>query len=103
MVDPLSRYAPVEQVTVVMPDGREVRCLRRRFLPQPERLAQVDEAVVRLGDRLDRIAAAHLGNPELSWRIADGNRAMRPSELAETPGRRLRITLPEGMPGVPRG
>jgi hypothetical protein len=26
---------------------------------------------------------------------------MRPDELTETVGRRLRITLPEGIPGMP--
>jgi hypothetical protein len=35
----------------------------------------------------------------LSWRLCDANGAMRPDELTETPGRRLRITLPEGIPG----
>jgi hypothetical protein len=103
MIGPLSRYATVEQATLVLPDGREIRYLRRRFVPHPEQLASFDESVVRLGDRLDRIAAATLGDPELFWRIADGNRAVRPAELVEEPGRRLRITLPEGMPGVTRG
>lgn len=103
MIGPLSRYASIEQVTLVLPDGREIRYLRRRFLPLPERLALLDEAVVQLDDRLDRIAATHLGDPELSWRVADGNRALHPDELVEVPGRRLRITLPDGMPGVPRG
>jgi hypothetical protein len=103
MIGLLSRYATVEQATLVLPDGREIRYLRRRFVPHPERLATSDEYVVRLGDRLDRIAATTLGDPELFWRIADGNRAIRPAELVEEPGRRLRITLPEGTPGVSRG
>ena len=103
MIGPLSRYAPIEQVTLVLPDGREIRYLRRRFVPSPERLALLTEAVVGLDDRLDRMAAAHLGDPELSWRIADGNRTLHPDELVRLPGRRLRITLPEGIPGVPRG
>jgi hypothetical protein len=103
MIGPLSRYASVEQATLVLPDGREIRYLRRRFVPRPEQLATFDEYVVRLGDRLDRIAGATLGDPELFWRIADGNRAIRAEELVEEPGRRLRVTLPEGMPGVARG
>lgn len=103
MINPLSRYATTEQVTLVLPGGREIRYLRRRFLPLPEGLAPLTEAVVQLDDRLDRIAASHLGDPELSWRVADGNRALHPDELTESPGRRLRITLPEGMPGGFRG
>jgi hypothetical protein len=99
MISLLSRYATVDQATLVLPDGREIRYLRRRFVPHPELLATSDEYVVRLGDRLDRIAATTLGDPELFWRIADGNRATRPAKLVEEPGRRLRITLPEGIPG----
>jgi hypothetical protein len=56
--------------------------------------------VVFQGDRLDNIAALYLGDPEQFWRICDANAAMRPNELTETIGRRLRITLPEGIPGT---
>ena len=49
------------------------------------------------GDRLDTIAGAAYGDAEFWWRIADANRAMIPSELTSEIGRRLRITLPEGM------
>jgi hypothetical protein len=51
------------------------------------------------GERLDIIAATYLGDPEQFWRICDANNAMRPDELTETPGRQLRITLPEGIQG----
>ena len=37
--------------------------------------------------------------PRQFWRVCDANAAMRPDELTETIGRRLRITLPEGIPG----
>ncbi len=57
--------------------------------------------MVAQGDRLDNIAAKYLGDPEQYWRICDANGAMRPDELIETIGRQLRITLPEGVPGVP--
>jgi hypothetical protein len=36
---------------------------------------------------------------EQFWRIADANAALHPNELTAQPGRRLRITLPEGIPG----
>jgi nucleoid-associated protein YgaU len=97
---PTSRYASIEIATVTI-DGEPLRYVRRRFVPQPERLAVLSEHTVVQGDRLDPIAARYLGDPELFWRICDANRAMRPEELTETPGRRLAITLPEGVPGIP--
>ena len=60
----------------------------------------IGEHVVTQGERLDHIAARYFGDPELFWRLCDANRAMRPEELTETIGRRLGITLPEGVPSV---
>jgi hypothetical protein len=54
---------------------------------------------VQQGDRLDAISARHTGDAEQWWRIADANGAVRPDELVEAPGRALRITLAEGIPG----
>jgi len=56
---------------------------------------------VQAGERLDNVTAQHLDDPEQFWRIADANRAMRPEALTETRDRLLRITLPEGIPGMP--
>ena len=100
---PTSRYHGFETARFTAPDGREIVYLRRRFVPPPERFALLQEHVVVDGDRLDRITAHYLGDPEQFWRICDANRAMRPDELTETIGRRLRITLPEGFPGSPLG
>jgi len=97
---PTSRYHGIDVVTIEGPDGRPVAYLRRRIVPHPERFALLQEHTVTAGERLDTIAAHYLGDPELFWRICDANRAMRPEELTETPGRRIRITLPEGIPGV---
>jgi hypothetical protein len=101
MLPPTSRYFGIETATLVSPDGRETLYLLRRFTPQPESLAEIGEHVVALGDRLDNVSARHLDDPEQFWRIADANRAMRPEELEVPVGRRLRITLPRGVPGVP--
>jgi hypothetical protein len=98
---PTSRYFTVETATREESDGTVIVYLRRRFLPQPERFALLQEHVVTQGERLDNITARYLDDPEQFWRIADANRAMRPDELTETIGRRLRITLPEGIPGTP--
>jgi hypothetical protein len=100
VLPPTSRYFNLATATCVSRDGEETLYLRRRFVPHPERLAPLGEHVVALGDRLDNVAAHHLGDPEQFWRIADANRALRPEELVEHVGRRLRITLPDGVPGV---
>lgn len=97
---PTSRYAAVETTTAALPDGRVVPHLRRRLLPPADRFATLAEHEVERGDRLDNLAAAHLGDPEQWWRICDANGAERPDDLLEV-GRRLRITLPEGVPGTP--
>jgi nucleoid-associated protein YgaU len=95
-----SRYQSVEVAKLVMPDGTELVYLKRRFVPPPERLAPMADHVIVEGDRIDNIAARYLGDPEQYWRICDANRAMRPAELTEQIGRRLRITLPDGVPGA---
>ena len=102
LFSPSSRYNGIETAKLFTADGEEVIYLRRRFVPQPERFALLREHLVTEGDRLDNIAAQHLGDPELFWRLCDANRALRPEELEEI-GRRLRITLPEGLQGAVNG
>jgi hypothetical protein len=94
-----SRYFGVETAVRILPDGREVPYLRRRLLPRPERLALIAEHVVSEGERPDLLAHRYLGDAEQWWRIADANPVLDPRELTATPGRRLRITLPDGVPG----
>ncbi len=94
-----SRYANVGTATLTLPDGRTVAYLRWRIVPPPETFATLQEHVVAQGERLDHIAANALGDPEQFWKLCDANGALRPEEL-ETPGTRLRITLPEGVPNV---
>jgi len=95
-----SRYYLTPTARLVAADGTEVVYLRRRFVPPPERFALLEEHVVSQGDRLDLITHKYLGDPEQFWRVADANGAVRPEELTEQIGRRLRITLPEGVPGA---
>jgi len=97
---PTSRYAGL-QIAKIDLDGETHLYVRRRFLPQPESLSVLGEHTVAHLERLDHIAARYFGDPELFWRIVDANRTLRPEELTETPGRRLDITLPEGVPGIP--
>ena len=97
---PTSRYYGLETATLEGADGQTIVYLRRRFLPPPERFALLLEHVAAEGERLDLIATTYMGDPLQWWRIADANRALNPDELIEI-GKRLRITLPEGIPGLP--
>jgi hypothetical protein len=94
-----SRYFGLEPLAITL-RGRVVAYLPRRFVPSPSRFQVVQEHTVVEGERLDHIAAQHLGDPTLFWRLCDANNAMRPQALTETPGRVLRITLPEGVAGA---
>ncbi|TPG11057.1 LysM domain-containing protein [Rhodanobacter glycinis] len=98
---PTSRYALTPTATLVRADGTPVTYLKRRFVPAPENLALLQWHQVVQNERLDNITAQYLGDPEQFWRLCDANRALRPEELTETIGKQLRITLPEGIPGVP--
>jgi len=100
---PNSRYHGLDIVTLEMADGRTIAYLRRRFVPPAERFALLQEHSIVQGDRLDNLAAQYLGDPEQFWQICDANNAIRPEELTETVGRKLRITLPEGIPGTQNG
>lgn len=95
MFDSTSRYSAIETARYTFPDGRSVAYVRRRFLPQGERLPLLAEVTVAEGDRLDLIAARTLGDPEAFWRVCDANDAMDPAQLVEQPGRALRIPLPQ--------
>jgi hypothetical protein len=101
MLPPTSRYASVGTTTLTTADGTTVVYLERRFVPQPGSLAQIGTHTVTPGDRLDLIASAAIGDPPQWWQVADANRAMWPEDLTATVGAVLRITLPQGVPGVP--
>ena len=96
-----SRYALIPTGTFVRADGTPVTFLCRRFVPAPESFALLQWHRVVQNERLDNIAAEYLGDPEQFWRLCDANRALCPDELTATIGRKLAITLPEGIPGVP--
>lgn len=95
MFSETSRYAGLPTAELTGPDGRTVRYVRRRFLPQGPAMPLLAEVAPADGERLDLIAARELGDPEQYWRICDANNAMNPFDLLDTPGRRLRVPLPE--------
>jgi len=85
-----SRYYPVVDAVYRDAAGREIAYKRLRLLPAPPALRT---HLVTPEDRLDLIAHRHLGVAEQSWRVADANLALLPSELVVV-GRRLRIPNP---------
>jgi len=97
-----SRYHDLDTATLATADDKQIIYLRRRFVPSPERFALLQEHVVTQGERLDNITARYLDDPTQFWRLCDANDAVHPQEL-EKVGRRLRITLPEGLPGATNG
>jgi nucleoid-associated protein YgaU len=98
-----SRYFGIETAIHTGPDGRPVPYLRRRLLPPPGSFTAVTEHEVSAGDRAELLANRYFGDPELWWRLADANGVLDPAELTATAGRRLRITLPEGVVAPPTG
>ena len=98
---PTSRYHNIETATLETFDGKEIVYLKRRFVPAPGRFTLIQQHAVVEGDRLDNITALYLNDPLQFWRICDANNAMNPTDLTTEIGRRLRITLPEGIPEIP--
>lgn len=99
MLEPNSRYAglptAVLEVTDAEGETRQVRYLLRRFIPQPGDEPALFEHTVIQGERLDNIVARYLGDPTQYWIVCDVNNVMRPEELTDEPGRRIRIVLPQ--------
>jgi hypothetical protein len=95
MFDHTSRYSRIEMATHKTPDGRTITYVRRRFLPQGERLPLLVEVTVTDGDRLDLITGRTLGDPEQFWRVADANHAMNPFDLTQEPGAIVRVPIPQ--------
>lgn len=98
---PTSRYHGLPVKTLQRSDGSEVAYLSRRFIPSPDQFDTLQEYSITLGDRIDNVAAQFLGDPERFWVLADANSTtLDPQQLTAEVGRRLRIPLPEGIPGA---
>ena len=97
---PNSRYYGIDTAVLERPGRAPVVYLLRRFLPQSSIFQVIQEHTVTQGERLDNLSAQFLGDPTLFWRLADANDCMRAEELTESIGRRIRITLPEGITGT---
>jgi len=97
MFDSTSRYYSIKTATISLPDGsggtREIRYVRRRFIPPADDLTTLVEHMVSQGERLDQVTARYLGDPTQFWRVCDANNVQQPEELEET-GRVITIALP---------
>lgn len=96
MFPPTSRYYTVETTRLILPDGREIIYLRRRFPPRSA-VVPLGEHLVTEADRLDNVTAVYLGDPEQFWRICDANNALRPAEMEED---ERRIVIPSILGGA---
>ena len=96
MFDTNSRYYKLAQVTLTVTDSdglpREIRYVRRRFIPAADNLTTLVEHNVAQGERLDNLTARYLADPTQFWRVCDANDVMQPEEL-ETAGRIVRIAI----------
>lgn len=86
-----SRYEASQEADYTDHTGKTVRYLRRRLLPRGEELKVLGEVEVQEGDRLDKLAHRTLGDPEQYWKICDANNVMKPEQLLERVGARVRI------------
>lgn len=95
MNDPDGRYARLQLRELTASDGKPVRYLERRFLPDPDSLTVVARVASEPGDRLDLFASRVLGEADQWWRIADAHRLIHPEELEQPSARRLIVPMPE--------
>ena len=96
---PTSRYYGIQTATIEQENGDTIVYLKRRFIPPSNRFALLHQHTLTEGERLDNITHQYLGDPEQFWQLCDANSVMNPDELTDTVGRKIRITLPEGIPG----
>ena len=96
MFDSTSRYYKVDQATLTITDPgglpREIRYVRRRFIPSADEMTTLVEYTMLQGDRLDNITARFLTDPTQFWRVCDANTVMRPEDLEQI-ARAVRIAF----------
>jgi hypothetical protein len=99
MFDPTSRYYDLEVATLTVTDvdglPREIRYVRRRFIPPRDGATTLVEHTVTQEERLDNITARYLGDPTQFWRVCDANIVLEPNALTDTVGNVIEIALPK--------
>jgi hypothetical protein len=96
MFEPNSRYHTIEDAALDTKDGNRIVYKKRRFLPDWSKMTVIQEVKVNEGDRLDRISARVIGDPEQFWRICDANNVMHPLEITSEAGKSFKIARPWG-------
>jgi len=94
-----SRYHHIKTAMFDGLDDQAIVYLKRRFVPPPEHYYSTQQHIVEQRERLDNITAKYLMDPEQFWQLADANGAMKPQELTEATGRKLRIPQGTGLSG----
>lgn len=92
-----SRYHAIGTAMIKGPDDEPIIYLKRRFIPSPEHYVIQQQHTVSDGERLDNISANYIGDPEQFWQLADANGAMKPEELTEEAGKKLKIPSASGF------
>ncbi len=99
MFDKISRYYTIETASLEATDGngdiREIRYIKRRFIPSTVNNVVLLQHTVVEGDRLDNVTARYLGDPLQFWRICDANLTMNPPELTVEAGAVISVSLPQ--------
>lgn len=95
MFEHTSRYYSIATAEFSATDGRKIAYVRRRFLPQGDRLPVLREFIATRDDRLDLITDKTLGDPEKFWKVCDANNAMKPIDLLADPVQTIRIPTPQ--------
>lgn len=102
MAAPNSRYANLGEATFVAPNGHVAVYLRRRILPDPERV-RGPIAATQPGERADLIAARTLGSPTQFHRICDANAISDPFDVAEEPREQVYLPGQQALLGTGAG
>ena len=99
MFDPTSRYYNIEVATLTATDldglPREIRYVKRRFIPPTDGATTLVEHTVTQEERLDNITARYLGDPTQFWRVCDANTVLQPNALTDTVGNVIEIAMPK--------
>ncbi len=99
MLDPTSRYAKLETITLqrLDADGRPrlIAYKRRRLIPPAGASPTLVVHAYTAGERLDTITARYFGDPTRFWQICDANEVLRPTELTDEIGHRIVVPLPQ--------
>jgi len=89
-----SRYINSRSMSLTTKDGKTIKYISRRFLPQGENIPTMQLVTVMAGDRIDLISSRTLGDAEQFWKICDANNSIHPLDLTIQPNRVLLIPTP---------